>query len=94
MYFREMKFTVIAFFAFLLGATAQENNETNSSDLLESDANVTQSNESRIETEEIFENNETQILYENHESNASSVKGDKNDSLPLKTVRKMKTKQD
>ena len=39
---------------------------TNSSDLLESDANVTQPTKSRIETEEIFENNETQILYENH----------------------------
>lgn len=78
-----MKFTVIVFFAFLLGATAQENNETNSSDLLESDANVTQPNESRIETEEIFENNETQILYENHEFNASSVEVDKNDSLPI-----------
>jgi hypothetical protein len=36
MYFREMKFTVIAFFAFLFGATAQENNETNSS-AIESD---------------------------------------------------------
>lgn len=83
MYFREMKFTVIAFFAFLFGATAQENNETNSSDLLESDVNVTQSNESRIETEEISENNETQILYEKHESNASSVEVDKNDSLPV-----------
>lgn len=83
MHFREMKFTIIAFFAFLLGAAAQENNETNSSDLLESDANLSQSNESRIEIDEIFENNETQILYENHESNTSSVEVDKNDRLPI-----------